>query len=107
MGLADRPLQRPQIEEQIELAAPRRRHHLGPLARAEDRIDQHVEIALRGPFLDIDAHRSPGRRAISGTSFTRPSATGRIVAAISISTVPYTTGVMILRSNGSHSDSAV
>ena len=47
---------------------------------------------------------NPG--APSGISFTLSSAIGRTVTAISISTVPETTGVMIRRSTGSHMASA-
>ena len=47
---------------------------------------------------------APG--ASTGVSCTRSSATGRTVTAISISTVPETTGVMIRRSSGSQIASA-
>ena len=43
---------------------------------------------------------------VSGTSFSLSNATGSTVAGISMSTAPDTTGVMIRRSNGSHTASA-
>ena len=44
--------------------------------------------------------------ALPGISCTRSSAMGRMVTAISISTVPETTGVMMRRSSGSQTASA-
>ena len=64
--------------------------------RARATTATRVTRATTGPA-------APG--ADAGTSLTRPSATGRIVAASSMSTVPDTTGVMIRRSSGSQTDS--
>ena len=56
-----------------------------------------VTAATHGPAASDDP---------SGTSCNRSKAMGRIIAAISMSTVPETTGVMMRRSNGSHAANA-
>ena len=60
-------------------------------------VTTNVTAATHGPAAKV---------APSGTSFIRSKAMGRTMAAISMSTVPETTGVMMRRSRGSQAANA-